>query len=259
MTKETQNQDAGRWLTEDEWLEREEIKAATWGHVAPFIFWIACIFLVGQFALDDDSVVRAWVYAAQTVVGAGLFIYFRPWRWYRPLRARNLPLAMGVGVGVFLIWIFPETNWVGQRAPGWLEFYRQWFIFPPWQVAEPPAVSAYDPQVNGWIMAGFRVVGSAFVIAVIEEFFWRGWLYRWLLGRNFLKVDLGEWNTPIFLAVSAVFAVEHLQWAVGFIAGVAYLWMMIKTRDIWAVALAHVITNFLLGVYVLAYSRYEFW
>ncbi len=246
-------------LTEEEWQEREEVRAATWAHVTPFLFWIACIFLVGQFAIDDDDVVRAWVYAAQTVIGLGLFLYFRPWRWYARLNMRNVPLAIGVGVAVFVIWVLPETEWVGALAPGFQNFYLRIFIFPPWSVAEPPEISPFAPELAGWALTAMRLIGSAFVIAIIEEFFWRGWLYRWLLGRNFLKVDLGHWNTGVFLAVSAVFAVEHMQWGVGFIAGVIYLWMMIRTRDLWSVALAHVITNGLLGLYVIFYGKYEFW
>lgn len=259
MEQDAKEKRGGRWLTEEEWLEYQEIKAATWGHVVPFIFWIACIFLVGQFALADDSIVRAWVYAVQTVVGAGLFVYFRPWRWYSRFQMRNLPLALGVGIAVFIIWVLPETDWIGARWPGFREAYLRFFILPPWSVPEPKEVSPFDPAICGWTLALIRLIGSAFVIAVIEEFFWRGWLYRWLLGRNFLKVDLGEWNTGVFLAVSAVFAVEHMQWAVGFIAGIAYLWLMIRTRDIWAAVIAHVLTNFLLGVYVLYYGKYEFW
>ena len=259
MEQEQQNGDGGRQWTEEEWREHEEVRLATWGHVAPFVFWIVCIFLVGQFAIDEDAILRAWVYAAQTVVGLGLFLYFRPWRWYRPLQARNIPLAVLIGVAVFVVWVFPETEWIGERAPGFRNLYLRIFIFPPWSVSEPSGVSPYAPDVCGWTLTLFRLVGSAFVIAIIEEFFWRGWLYRWLLGRNFLKVDLGRWDTSMFLAVSAVFAVEHIQWAVGFIAGIAYLWLMIRTRDLWAAALAHVITNLLLGIYVLAYGKFEFW
>lgn len=259
MAQEEPPTNGGRWLTEEEWQEHQEIKVATWGHVAPFVFWIAAIFFAGQFAWEDGSAGRAWVYVVQTVVGAGLFLYFRPWRWYTPLAWHNVPLACAVGVAVFVIWVFPETDWLGDRAPGLRELYLRLFILPPWSTPEPVTISPYDPVINGWFLAIMRLIGSAFVIAIIEEFFWRGWLYRWLLGRNFLKVDLGSWNTGVFIAVSAVFAVEHMQWAVGFVAGVAYLWLMIRTRDIWAAALAHVITNFLLGVYVLYYSKFEFW
>ena len=259
MTQDEQPPNGRRTLTEAEWLEYQDVKKATWAHVTPFVFWIACIFLVGQFAIDDDDVIRAWVYALQTVVGMGLMLYLKPWRWYAPLQWRNLPLALLVGVAVFVVWVLPETDWVGQRAPGFREFYLRIFIFPPWSVAEMPESSAYDPARCGWMLALMRLAGSAFVIAVAEEFFWRGWLYRWLLGRNFLKVDLGRWDTGMFIAVSAVFAVEHMQWAVGFLAGIAYLWLMIRTRDIWAAVVAHVLTNFLLAVYVLAYGKYEFW
>lgn len=260
MKQEQDNRkETGRVLSEDEWREYQEVKSATWGHVAPFVFWLACMFLVGQFALEDDSPVRAWVYAIQTVGGAALLLYFRPWRWYSGLQIRNIPFALIMGVAVFAIWVLPETDWVGAVSPGFRQFYLQWFILPPWDVAEVPEGSPFSPAVAGWGLAIIRLIGSAFVIAVIEEFFWRGWLYRWLLGRNFLKVDMGTWHTGMFIAVSAVFASAHLQWGVGFIAGIAYLWMMIRTRDLWSVALAHVVTNFLLGVYVLVYDKFEFW
>lgn len=259
MRQAEQDKKGGRLLSEKEWLEHQEIKAATWGHVAPFVFWIACIFLVGQFALADDSTVRAWVYAAQTFGGLALFLYFRPWRWYPRLDVNNLPLALAVGLVVFVIWVLPEAHWLGDRFPAWRQFYLQIAILPPWSIPDPVESSPFAPAVAGWPLVMIRIAGSAFVIAIIEEFFWRGWLYRWLLGRNFLKVDLGTWHTGVFLAVSAVFAVEHMQWAVGFIAGIAYLWLMIRTRDIWAAAIAHVLTNFLLGIYVVAFEKYEFW
>ena len=44
-------------------------------------------------------------------------------------------------------------------------------------------------------------VHSDDVIAVIEEFFWRGFLYRWLVGKEFSSVDLGKLHIPLLLAV----------------------------------------------------------
>jgi uncharacterized protein len=97
------------------------------------------------------------------------------------------------------------------------------------------------------------------VIAVIEEFFWRGFLYRWLLGREFLKVDLGRFNAVLFIAVAVLFGIEHDRWLAGIVAGAAYGLLLLRTRDIWAVAAAHGVTNFLLGWYVLATGAYELW
>jgi len=239
--------------------EREELRFATKSHVVPFVFWIVCIFLLGQFAFDDDDIFRAWVYAAQTVIGAGLLFYYRPWRWYAPLNVRHIPLALAVGVGVFGVWIFPQTAWLAERAPRFASAYATYMVFPPWKEALAPEQSPFDPAWCGWGLALMRLAGSAFVIAIIEEFFWRGWLYRWMLARNFLKADLGFYDRGIFVMVSFVFALEHAQYLVGFFAGIAYLWLMIRTRDIWAAALAHVVTNFLLGVYVLVAGAYQHW
>jgi CAAX prenyl protease-like protein len=103
------------------------------------------------------------------------------------------------------------------------------------------------------------LAGSAFVIAIIEEFFWRGFLYRWMLGRFFLDVDHGKMSMAMLLVVSLIFGLEHARWLAGIIAGLAYGLLYIKTRDIWAASIAHVITNMLLGEYVLITGSYAFW
>jgi CAAX prenyl protease-like protein len=63
----------------------------------------------------------------------------------------------------------------------------------------------------------------------------------------------------MFLAVALAFGFEHDRWLAGFLAGVIYGLVVIRTRDIWAACAAHVVTNFLLGVYVLARGAYGFW
>jgi CAAX prenyl protease-like protein len=259
MKQDQQKSSRRRVLSEEEWLVYQENRRATRAHVIPFVAWIACIFLVGQLALEDGSVVKAWVYAGQTVLGLALMVVLRPWQWYGAFQWRNLPLALVVGVGVFVVWVFPESAWLAERAPGLHAWYQRIFILPPWSVPDPPGISPYDPAVCGWGLSIMRIVGSAFVIAVAEEFFWRGWLYRWLLRENFLEADLGHWQTGMVLAVSAVFALEHMQWGVGFLAGLAYLWLMIRTRDLWAAIIAHVVTNLILGIYVIATESYNFW
>jgi CAAX prenyl protease-like protein len=124
---------------------------------------------------------------------------------------------------------------------------------------EVPEVSPYAPEVCGWSFTLVRLAGSAFVIALIEEYFWRGFLYRWLQGKNFLEVDLGKWHAGVFIAVCVLFGLEHQRWIAGILAGVAYGLLAIRTRDIWAAGVAHVVTNLLLGIYVLATNSYAFW
>ena len=117
----------------------------------------------------------------------------------------------------------------------------------------------YAPSVCGWGYTLLRLAGSAFVISVIEEFFWRGFLYRWIQKIDFLDVDPGKLAWPAFLGTAALFGAEHTEWLAGIVCGLVYGWMYVRTRDIWSVCIAHATTNLLLGVYVLATGAYQFW
>ncbi len=69
----------------------------------------------------------------------------------------------------------------------------------------------------------------------------------------------GDLDLTRFLMVAAVFGIEHQEWLAGFLAGLAYGWMYVRTRDIWAVSLAHAVTNLLLGFYVIRTGAWQFW
>ncbi|MBR4171377.1 MAG: CPBP family intramembrane metalloprotease, partial [Kiritimatiellae bacterium] len=56
-----------------------------------------------------------------------------------------------------------------------------------------------------------------------------------------------------------VFAFEHDRWFAGALAGVVYGLLAIRTGDIWCCALAHGVTNTLLGLYVIHHNAYGFW
>ncbi len=129
-----------------------------------------------------------------------------------------------------------------------------------YMAAEGSAIgNFYAPAVCGWPLALIRLAGSAFVISVAEEFFWRGFLYRWIQNIDFLKVDPGKLAWPAFLGTAAVFGAEHTEWLAGVLCGLAYGALYVRTRDIWAVSIAHVATNLLLGLYVFATGAYQFW
>ena len=59
--------------------------------------------------------------------------------------------------------------------------------------------------------------------------------------------------------MAIAFGFEHARWFVGIIAGVAYGLLYVKTRNLWSAILAHIITNWLLGLYVLRTQAYQFW
>ena len=50
----------------------------------------------------------------------------------------------------------------------------------------------YDPRVNGWLSFSVQMVGTSVIIAMIEEFFYRGFIYRWMQGSPFYEIDAGR-------------------------------------------------------------------
>lgn len=224
-------------------------RAAAWAHAIPFAIWMAFILF--------DKEPTAASYALRSLAGLVVFIGMRPWRWYERLEVRHLGVAVLVGVGVFMIWILPETPWA--ESIGLAKGYYTWGMMPPWNSDAPTSAPTYAPETCGWWLTGVRLMGSSMVIAPIEEFFWRGFLYRWLIRPDFQQQDPSRFRWSAFLISSALFGVEHHRWVVGIIAGMLFAWTYIRTKNIWSACLAHAITNFLLGIYVLATGSYAFW
>ncbi len=239
-------------------------------HVIPFAVWIGLLFAVDLFNLapgdgsaDDHSlglVTLAGAYAWRTALGAAALLLWRPWRHHAPLRRRHVPAALRLGAGVFLLWVGFESELLRRLAPGLAEAYERWAVLPFGAPRDPlPDPPPYAPAFCGWGLALVRLGGSAFVIAVIEEFFWRGFLYRWIQSLDFLDIDPGRFDPKAFLIVAAVFAAVHNEWLAALATGLLYGAFYIRTRDVWAAALAHGVTNLLLGIYVLATGNHRFW
>ena len=243
------------------------------GHVAPFALWIGAILLTQCLAAFGDlpRLWHPWCYAIKTALCAGLLVWFKPWRYYPAPRLRCVALAIAVGLAVAILWILPETPWLGRAAPTLQEFYHRWLIMAPGTLPDyfnpaftpplPPGhISlAYSPAEAGWGLTLVKLVGSACVIAVIEEFFFRGFLYRWLRKSRFWEVPLTAFDIQAFWTVAVVFALEHDRWFAGLLAGVAYGWLAVRRDGVGSAAIAHVTTNLVLGIYVIVSRQYGFW
>ena len=131
-----------------------------------------------------------------------------------------------VGLAVFAIWILPEQfDWA---------WYRKWCI-----IGEGGTQAVAEAST---LMIAYRLIGSAFVISVAEELFFRKWLigfagFWWMVG---------------------LFAIEHDRWLVAAICGVAYGWLYLR-KGLGAAIVAHVTTNLVLGLWVLKTGQWQFW
>jgi CAAX prenyl protease-like protein len=204
---------------------------------APFAAFIVMLTLASVLSISGTAVVRNLIVLA-------ILVWF--WRSYGELR--NTPrlaapqwlLAIVVGVGIFVLWIYLDQDWaVLSRSPG----------FDP---------RGEDGSVN-WPLALARLAGFALVVPVMEELFWRSFLLRWLARQDFLAVAPGQAGARAFLITTVLFALEHNQWLAGAIAGAGYSWLYMRTGNLWVPVLAHAVTNGVLGAWILYTGNWQFW
>ena len=206
--------------------------------IAPFATWMVLMAVLP--ATTGAYAIRTAVVAALLAVG---------WRQGRktldlrretclpshvssPLRSfvsrlkSSLLSGLVVGLAVFAIWILPEQfDWA---------WYRRFCI-----IGEGGTQAVAEASA---VMIAIRLIGSAFVISVAEELFFRKWLISFA----------GFWP------MVALFAVEHDRWFVAAICGVAYGWLYLR-RGLCAACVAHATTNLILGLWVIRTGQWQFW
>jgi len=174
-----------------------------------------------------------------------LLLFSRRYIRLRP----SYPLASVVlGVAVFAAWIGPDL----------LFGYRHHWLFSNSLMGSVGNAVSFDVRNPFFLL--LRAAGSALLVPIVEELFWRGWLMRWLIDHDFQRVPLGTYIPSAFWITAALFASEHASyWEVGLLAGVAYNWWVIRTKNLADCMLAHAVTNAVLAVYVIAAQAWQYW
>ncbi len=114
-----------------------------------------------------------------------------------------------------------------------------------------------------WWMAAFlavRLVGLTVIVPLIEEFFLRGFLMRFLLKADWWTIPLGTvtWGSGMIVIAYAV--LSHPAEPIA-----AALWFTLitllyaRTRSLWDCVVAHGVTNGVLGVYILLWRDWTLW
>lgn len=210
-------------------------------YIAPFVVFVGLMAIGQAFGLPPQI-----AYPLRVLFSAlALLLLSRPVIALKPAR----PLAsVAIGLAVFAVWIAPDL----------LFGYRHHWLFTNFLMGSSPTI-APEFRHNVAFLA-VRACGSALLVPIIEELFWRAWFMRWLIHSKFEAVPLGSYLPSAFWTTAALFAVEHSQfWEVGLAAGIAYNWWMIRTRSLADCILAHAVTNAALAVYVIAAGAWQYW
>jgi len=182
------------------------------------------------------------VYPVQTLVCAGVLAWY--WPQYRLRMPAGTWIALGIGVGVWAVWISPQ-------------------IF--FQVA--PRLDGFNPDVFAgklafyWMELIVRLARTAIVVPLLEELFWRGFLLRYLIKDDFEAVPFGEYSRSANLIVAVAFMLEHSapDWPAAIVAGLLYNMLAYRTKSLSSCVLAHALTNALLAAYILHTKQWGFW
>ena len=231
-------------------LEKILVRPAV-ARVAPFLVFVTLTFCQGKFGAASAF----WFYFVKTLVGVWLIWEMRPlvseMRW-----AFSWP-AVAVGAGIFAIWVGVSGEWTTQNSL-WVKL----------GISHPPKTPAavWNPNDQfgagsalAWLMIATRILGSTFIVPPLEEVFYRSFLYRYIASQNFLAVPLNRFLPLPFVATALVFGFSHNEWLAGILCGAAFQWLVLRKNRLGDAMTAHAITNFLLGVWIVWRSAWNFW
>ena len=217
--------------------------------IAPFAVWMALMPLLPATAAG---------YAIRTFATLAALCVAVPFLRRRDgdgaPRERHEGLAAGLAVGA-VVGVAVAVAWI---APEYSAAYRKWFVVGAAPNPAEPYASEYAHGKCGWTLTIIRVIGSAFVIAPVEELFFRSYLYRRLIGVEWRDESLRRFDLEAFAWMCALFALEHNRPLAAVMAGAAYGWTFIRFGFASA-ATAHIVTNLLLGIYVVVFDAWVFW
>ena len=184
-------------------------------------------------------------YVAKTFIVAWMLVAFR--KHFTPIRWNFWWLGIIVGVAVIFQWVGME-----KLLPNYPKM-TSGVAFNPYEHFQSPVVR--------WGFIGIRWAGAALLVPFMEELFWRDYLWRTLIAPNDFKLaHVGEWDWKAFLIVAVAFgAGVHIEWLTAIVCGLIYGALLVLTRSLGACIIAHGVTNFLLGAYVLRTHEWKFW
>lgn len=197
------------------------------------------------------------IYAVK--IAAVLVAIALAWPVYRQFPCAITPLGVLVGLVGGAVWIalcgadfeekvFPLIGLGGLLGEGGRAAYN-----PLEALTDNPA----------W-MYGFmtiRFTGLVLVVPIIEEFFLRGFLMRFITDSDWVKVPFGTASRVAIVVGTAFPVLSHpLTEAFAVVAWFSMVtWLMLRTRSIWDCVLAHALTNLVLGIYVVATGDWQLW
>jgi CAAX prenyl protease-like protein len=128
-----------------------------------------------------------------------------------------------------------------------------------------PARTAFNPfeQLSGYpigiaLYLVVRGIGLAFVVPIVEEYFLRGFLMRYVVTEKWWKHPIGSVTRNSVIAATVVPMLMHPSELIA-----AAIWfslitvLYVRSKNLWECIAAHSTTNLLLGIYVVLFGAWQ--
>ena len=196
--------------------------------------------------LDFPYAWYPWIYTAKialTLAAVGLC-----WPGLSTKGIRISPLAVAVGTLGIFIWVGIWHLQLEQR------------LLP--EFLQGGSRSSYNPMVEiggsgGYAFLTVRFIGLALAVPIIEELFMRGFFMRYYTSVHWPTLDYGQISYQAVAIATAFSVAMHPERFAMLVWFTMITLLMYRTRNIWDCIIAHAVTNFLLGLYVVWFDQWE--
>lgn len=184
------------------------------------------------------------IYPLQVLACGAYLVYVRrgiEWDW--SLRASLLGGLFGI-VGI-AVWLVPYFA-------GWI-----------------PAEGGFAPEnvlghgtIATAVEYGFRFARAFIIVPLVEELFWRGFLMRWCVNRDFPQtVPLGTPGWLGYVVTTLAFMLVHtpVDYAGAFVYGSLAYVLVVYTRRLTPAIVMHAVANLIMGLCAVYFQLPHLW
>jgi uncharacterized protein len=218
-------------------------------YVVPFFAYLLGTSFVGSLPIEYYAIGYSWMVIA---VGIATWLMLRGQQIIQPHWRVFEGIAVGlIGIALWIILCDLQLErMLTQYLPG--------FLRPASRVAFNP----FEKLGESWVVYTFivfRLIGLSLLVPVAEEIFWRGFLARWMISEDWEQVALGAFTWGSFWGVVGLFTLAHPEWLAAATYCALINALLYWKKDLWSCVVAHAVSNFVLGVYVLTTKTWELW
>jgi len=141
-------------------------------------------------------------------------------------------LAVALGIAIFALWVLLDP------------FYPK---------TGPDVIYDYTS-----LDIALKLLTGVVLAPVVEEFFTRSFLLRWIIDKDWRKVKPG-FTLPSFIITVLFFGFSHTRWLAGLLTGALLNLLYFKRKSIGPCIIAHAVANLALGFFVVYTQSFQFW